>query len=211
MQNIKANAAIFLCGLSPFMVLYCFQPILPVMAQAFALSPAQSSLLLSVTAISIAIAMVFSSILSDRVGRSTMMFWGMAISALLSFAIPLAANFEQILIIRLLIGVALSGISAIIMTYISEEFESNDRLKKMGIYVSGTSIGGMLGRLITGFITDHWGWQVAIYSIGALSVLLGLLFMYLLPASQKFVANQSSFKASFKWYIKHLQNKPSKI
>jgi MFS transporter, YNFM family, putative membrane transport protein len=207
MPSHKASWAIFLCGLSPFMVLYCFQPILPVMAKSFALSPAQSSLLLSVTAVSIAMGMLFSAIISDKIGRTKLMFWGMALSALLSFGIPLVQNFAQILVIRFLIGLALSGISAIIMTYISEEYQGPARLKKMGIYVSGTSIGGMLGRLITGFITDHWGWPAAIYSIGALSVVLGVLFMILLPPSQHFTPQKSTLKSSFAWYGHHLKNK----
>ena len=56
----------------------------------------------------------------------------------------------------------------------------------MGIYISGNSIGGMGGRIITGMVTDFFNWHVAIAVIGVLSLAATLMFWLTLPPSKNF-------------------------
>ena len=48
------------------------------------------------------------------------------------------------------IGLSLSGVAAVGMTYLSEEIHPSFVAFSMGLYISGNSIGGMSGRLLTG-------------------------------------------------------------
>ena len=57
----------------------------------------------------------------------------------------------------------------------------------MGLYVGGTAIGGMAGRVITGVVADLFSWRVAIGTIGVLGILSMLAFRALLPPSRHFV------------------------
>jgi YNFM family putative membrane transporter len=68
------------------------------------------------------------------------------------------------------------------MTYVSEEFHPKHLGIAMGIYVSGTTVGGLAGRMATGVITSYFSWQTALLSIGLISLLLSLWFWRALPA-----------------------------
>lgn len=57
----RANLAMFAAGLSTFSLLYAVQPILPAFSRNFRVSPSQSSLILSVSTATMAVALVFSS------------------------------------------------------------------------------------------------------------------------------------------------------
>ena len=99
--------AVFSGGFSIFSILYCTQSVLPVFAAQFNVTPAQSSLALSLTTITMAIAMVFASSLSEAVGRKPLMVASLLISSLLTLALAVAPTWESILWLRALAGVVL--------------------------------------------------------------------------------------------------------
>lgn len=90
--------------------------------------------------------------------------------------------FPALLAMRALLGIFLAGVPAVAMTYVGEEFDPKGLGKMMGLYISGTSIGGMSGRLLTGLLTDVFGWRPALAIIGILSIVLSYLFWRFLPA-----------------------------
>jgi YNFM family putative membrane transporter len=73
--------------------------------------------------------------------------------------VELARHFDY----AALIGLSLSGVAAVGMTYLSEEIHPSVVAFSMGLYISGNSIGGMSGRLLTGVFTDFsagaWRWR----------------------------------------------------
>jgi len=79
-------------------------------------------------------------------------------TAIFTFISAFMQSWDGILLTRALVGFALSGVPAVAMTYLSEEIHSNYLALSMGLYLSGNSIGGMSGRLITGILTDHFSW-----------------------------------------------------
>lgn len=106
---------------------------------------------------------------------------------------------------RIFIGLAVSGVAAVAMTYIGEEIAQKDIGFAMGLYISGTAIGGMGGRLIAGVLVDFISWQSATYIIGFLNLIIACLFYLLLPKSQHFQPYPfrfSRFKAAFEQNLK---------
>jgi YNFM family putative membrane transporter len=73
------------------------------------------------------------------------------------------------------------------MAYLAEEVHPDGLGLAMGLYVGGTAIGGMAGRVITGVVADLFSWRVAIGTIGVLGLLSMLAFRALLPPSRHFV------------------------
>lgn len=67
-QFMRVTLALFSAGLATFALLYCVQPILPVLSQDFGVSPAESSLSLSVSTGLLAIGLMFTGPLSDAIG-----------------------------------------------------------------------------------------------------------------------------------------------
>ncbi|MBC8015348.1 MAG: MFS transporter [Sporomusaceae bacterium] len=88
----------------------------------------------------------------------------------------------------------LAGFPAIAMVYINEEFDPTVTGLVMGIYVSGTSIGGLAGRVIVSTLTDYFSWHIALAGIGIMSVLISIWFWISLPDSKHFLPKKRLLK-----------------
>jgi len=95
-------------------------------------------------------------------------------------------SWHGILIMRALIGLSLSGVAAVGMTYLSEEIHPSFVAFSMGLYISGNSIGGMSGRLLSGVFTDFFNWRIALAVIGCFALASALMFWKILPESRHF-------------------------
>ena len=185
-QFMQVTLALFSAGLATFALLYCVQPILPVLSQDFGVSPATSSLSLSVSTGLLALGLLITGPLSDAVGRKPVMVVSLLLAAIFTLVSAFMTSWQGILIIRALVGLSLSGVAAVAMTYLSEEIHPSVVAFSMGLYISGNSIGGMSGRLISGVLTDFFSWRIAIGVIGLLALASALMFWRILPASRHF-------------------------
>ena len=193
--------SLFLAGFAIFSSLYCIQPMMPILADYFQVSPTQSSFPLSLSTIALAIGLLFTGLISDRFGRKPVMVWSLAFIAILLMFSSILPVWSVFLLTRILIGLCVSGVAAVAMTYIGEEIAEKDIGFAMGLYISGTAIGGMGGRLIAGVLVDFISWQSATLIIGILNLCIAGLFCYLLPASRHFKAypiQLNRFKNSFR-------------
>lgn len=188
-QFIRVTLALFSAGLATFALLYCVQPIMPVLSQDFGVSPAASSLSLSAATGLLAIGLLFTGPISDAVGRKNVMVVGLMLAAVCTLICSVMTSWHAILVMRALVGLSLSGVAAVAMTYLSEEIHPSVVAFSMGLYISGNSIGGMSGRLITGVLTDFVSWRTAIAVIGVFALLSAAMFWKILPASTHFRAS----------------------
>ncbi|PWV63126.1 MFS transporter [Plasticicumulans acidivorans] len=180
--------SLFIGGFSTFALLHCVQPLLPLLSHAFALSPAQASVALSAATASLALSLVIASALSDRFGRRPLMIGALLLSAALAIASGFASGFSQLVLLRALEGIALAGLPAVAMAYLSEEMEPSSLAHAMGVYIAGSAVGGMSGRMIAAWLAEWWSWQVALGTLGVVSLLAALAFWWCLPASRGFRA-----------------------
>lgn len=182
----RANIALLAAGYATFSLLYYVQPLLPAFSHDFGVTPAQSSLSLSLTTGMLALAIFVAGFVSEAWSRRGLMTASLLASALLTLIVALLPQWHELLLVRTLEGLALGGVPAVAMAYLAEEVHPTGLGTAMGLYVGGTAIGGMSGRVITGVLTDLFSWRVAVGSIGVLGLLATLLFWLLLPPSRRF-------------------------
>lgn len=191
----QAIIALFSGSFVTFAVLYCTQPLIPVLSQHFQITPAAASLSLSVTTMPLAVSMVIAAILSDRLGRKHIMAGSLLASAILALVAALCDHFTLLLAVRALQGLALAGFPAIAMAYVEEEVAPQYTGLVIGLYISGTAVGGMSGRLVVGALTDWFGWQAALGGIGCISLAVAVWFWRHLPPSQHFTPKPRPWSA----------------
>jgi YNFM family putative membrane transporter len=182
----RTNVALFTAGFATFGLLYCVQPLMPEFSRDYAVSAATSALSLSLTTGVLAFAMLFAGALSDAWGRKSVMVGSLLSSAVLVLVTALMPDWSALLLLRALLGLTLSGLPAVAMTYLSEEMHPDSIGLGMGLYISGNAIGGMSGRLITGVLADFFDWRVGVAVVALIGLLAGLLFWRLLPPSRHF-------------------------
>ena len=177
----------FAAGVSTFVLLYATQPLLPLLARDFQVSPASSSLTLALSTGTLALALLPAGWLSDVWGRTRVMLLALVASALLGLAAAAAPTFTVLLVIRALQGIALAGVPAVGMAYLAEEIHPESLGSSIGLYIGGNALGGMSGRLLAGALADGGDWRLALLGVGILSLVCAFLFARLAPPSRHHV------------------------
>ena len=190
----RTAAALFLAGFSTFGLLYTVQPLLPEFSRHFGVSAANSALTLSLTTGLLAVSMLIAGLISDRVGRRSVMVAALLASSVLSVATAMVDDWTTLLVLRTLLGIALSGVPAVGMTYLAEEMDSRALGLAMGLYIGGNAIGGMSGRLIAGIVADHWGWRWGIGVVSLIALLSTVLLWIQLPPSRHFQSRRGGLR-----------------
>lgn len=184
----RAAIALFAAGVATFALLYSPQALLPLMSEQFEVSPAAASLSLAVSTATLGLTLLFAGWVADAWGRTRVMTWSLLVAAGLGLAASMAPSFPVLLLLRALEGIALAGLPAVAMAYLAEEIHGHSLGLSIGLYIGGNAIGGMSGRLISGFLADIGGWRLAVAGVGVLGLVCALAFMRLLPPSVHFVA-----------------------
>jgi MFS family permease len=161
-----AVAAVSLCGVCAFLGLYCTQPLLPLLETVFHASKTAVSLTVSAATLGVAISAPFFGALTERLPRKRVI-----VASLLGVTVPtvLAAtahSIGQLIFWRFLQGITLPGIYAVVVAYIGEEWPPERMALVMSFYVSGTALGGFLGRLTSGILADAYSWRVSFLALG---------------------------------------------
>jgi YNFM family putative membrane transporter len=188
----RANWALFCAGFSTFSLMYCAQPLLPVFAAHFGVSPAQSSLALSLTTGMLALSIIVVGVNAQRLPRKPLMAISLFASAVLTLAAAAMPDWSHLLVLRALVGIALGGVPAVAMAYLAEEVHPNSLGLAMGLYIAGSAFGGMAGRVITGLFADFYSWRVAMAAIGTAGLISAALFTALLPKSVRFLPSATA-------------------
>ncbi|MBF0639935.1 MFS transporter [Pseudomonas protegens] len=183
---MRTVLALFSGGFATFALLYCVQPMMPLLSRDFSINAAQSSLILSVATGMLAIGLLITGPVSDRIGRKPVMVAALLAAALCTIASALMPSWHGVLLMRALVGLSLSGLAAVAMTYLSEEIHPQHIGLAMGLYIGGNAIGGMSGRLITGVLIDFVSWHTAMLVIGGLALIAAAVFWRILPESRNF-------------------------
>jgi YNFM family putative membrane transporter len=203
----RASLALFLSGFATFSLLYCVQPLMPIFAEDFGVSPAASSLSLSLSTGFLAFAIFCAAAVSERFGRRSLMFASLLGAALCTIACALVAGWHALLVIRALQGLLLGGVPAVAMAYLSEEIDPRGLGASMGLYIAGNAFGGMAGRVVTGTLAEYFSWRPALGAIGLLGLAAAIGFYLLLPVSRNFAPRRGvDARFHLKAWIGHVGN-----
>ena len=180
--------ALLMAGFSTFALMYDVQPLLPLFARSFGVSAAVASLAVSFSTGALALALIPAGVLSDRIGRRPVMAASLFASAALTVVSALLPGWPTLLALRALIGLALAGVPSVAMAYVAEEVAPGSVGAAMGLYIAGSAIGGMTGRLGVTLISQFAGWRLAIGGMGAAGLVAASAFALFAPQPRAFDA-----------------------
>ncbi|MDT0265301.1 MFS transporter [Streptomyces sp. DSM 44915] len=172
--------------MATFAMLFSTQALLPDIATAFAVSPDQASWTVSATTIGLALAVLPLSTLSERFGRARLMTVSVAVATALALLMPFAPDLTSLIVLRALQGAAIAGIPASAVAYLSEELAARATVGAIGLFIAGNSVGGMSGRVLTGWVAEGAGWRAALAAVAGLAVVASLVFRLVLPKPRFF-------------------------
>ena len=178
---------LFFGGVATFAQLYATQAVLPVIAADVGASPSGAALTVSASTLGLAVAVIPWSIVADRVGRVPAMAIGLIAATLLGGITPFAHDLGILLALRLLEGAALGAVPAVALAYLSEEVDARHVAAAAGSYIAGTTVGGLTGRVVSGWVAELAGWRWGVASVVFVCVVAAALFLALVPVARGFV------------------------
>jgi YNFM family putative membrane transporter len=179
-------AALFCAGVATFAQLYSPQAVLPLISRDLGVGAASAALLVSASTVGLAIGVIPWSALADRIGRVKAISISVTVATLVGMLVPFAPTFALLLAGRFIEGLMVGGVPAIAVAYLTEEVDPVHAARAAGTFVGGTTIGGLLGRLVSSPVAEAAGWRVGIFTVAVLCGVAAMGFVKLAPDPRGF-------------------------
>lgn len=212
-SSLKLNAAswmlkstIGLIGMFAFLQVYSVQAVLPVLMMDLSATEVQAGMTVGATVMAIAIMSPFLGMLSDAIGRKRIIVGSILFLAIPTAMIAQSPSIEWMWLWRFMQGLSVPGITVVTIAYIGEEFEGRAVTDLMSFYVSGTVLGGFMGRFLLGHLHELIGWRHGYYVMAAMTLIGAIWVSKALPSSRSFEPNPN-FRSAIQTLGEHLVNR----
>ncbi|TNH07463.1 MFS transporter [Testudinibacter sp. TR-2022] len=201
--------ATLVLSLSSFLVfsnLYVVQPLLSLFAERYAVSLNAANWIFAAASLGMSLFLIPWALLADRYGRRLVMLLSLGLSALFSLSLVFSDSVAVWIGLRFLQGMALAGLPAVAIAYISEEFETDAVIPAVGIYIAANSIGGISGRILGGALADWFGLNAPMLFTALLTFAGALLTYFYLPRERYFKPQLLAFRTILANLCGHIKN-----
>ncbi|MEV7091344.1 MFS transporter [Amycolatopsis sp. NPDC051045] len=177
----RVKTAVAAAGISSFALLYAPQPVLPQLAAQYHLDPGGAALAISVATGALAVAVLPIAALSEVVGRRPVILTSVIASVVFGLLVPLMPTYPAVLVVRALQGVAIAGFPGVAAAYLAERLGRAGVAAAVGAMIAGNTVGGMLGRLASGFTAGPLGWRGALFVVAGVGAVCSAITVVTLP------------------------------
>lgn len=152
-------------------LLYAPQPIAPILENELQISQVKSGLFITSAMLPLAFASIFYGYILEKVSIRKILSFAFSFLGITQIIFGFNSDYFVLLNIRGLQGLFLPVVLTGVMSYISQISNKENVSSAIGIYVGVTTLGGFLGRFLSGFFTDFFGWRFFIILIGCLMLI----------------------------------------
>ena len=180
-RSRRLTVALFAGGIATFAELYAVQAVLPALATEWQLTESTAALAISVATGALALSVLPWAAVGDRIGRARAMRGSAIIAAAAGAVLPLAPSFDVLLVARAVAGVALGALPALAIAHLLARAPPRRVAAIGGLYIAGTTVGGLAGRVITGAVGGVAGWRWGVATTSVVVAAAVAVFVVLLP------------------------------
>ncbi len=158
-------------------ILYATQPIGPVFENELGISKTQATLFTTAIMMPLAFAGIFYGYLLEKIQIKIILVLAFLFLGISEIVFSLTHSYFLLLNIRGFQGLLIPAVLTGIMSYISQISSKDSVANAIGVYIGVTIIGGFMGRALSGFFTDIFGWRVFFFIIGCVAILASILLL----------------------------------
>ena len=162
----------------------------PVLSQAWGLEPEALGFVLSAVFVGMALGSALVAPLSDHFGRRTVLCSALAVLTAAMFLTATSASVTQLLAYRVLSGIAIGAILPTVTTTVAEFAPERHRNLCVGVLHVAAPGGAILGGMVALALMTEYGWTSVFIAGGAVTALVTLLALALVPESPEFLLRQ---------------------
>jgi MFS transporter, YNFM family, putative membrane transport protein len=198
-------AACMLAGMCTFLNVYCTQPLLPFLQRVYHTSALGISLTVSSTILAVALMAPVVGVMAESIGRKKVIVPSLYLLTVPTMLAATSQGLPALIFWRFMQGLFVPGVIVVMMAYINEEFHASYVGRAMAAYVTGTVLGGFLGRFLSGLVAHRYDWRVSFLVIGLLNLTGAIVVQRALPKARNF-ERASSWRKSIDEGLEHLRN-----
>jgi MFS family permease len=173
-------------------------PLLPLIRDTFALSYAQSGFAVSAYSLSLGLSNGPIGLLADRVGSRMVIVIGLVLTGLVSVALAQAADYAQLLVLLLGLGIISGTYHAPAAALIARSFSPRVRGAAMGFHITGGHLSFFAAPLFAGYLATTTGtWRTPYLWFAIVPIALGGL-LWLVAAPDRVSRAASDLWAPFR-------------
>ena len=129
--------------------------------------------------------------LADRSNRRNIISISLTIWSGMTALSGFVANYWQLLLARIGVGIGEAGGTPPAVAMISDYFPKHKRATALSMHSTGIYIGIIVGFLIGGIIDQYYGWRVAFFCMGIPGLIYALIFQFTVKEPQRGLQDQS--------------------
>lgn len=143
-------------------------PMLPALAQEFAVSVGEASHVVSAFAVAYGALQLFYGPLGDRIGNLRVINAALLACALFCALTAIAWDFDLVVLARTLMGASAAGIIPLCLAWLGDQVSYERRQETLAKLMSATVTGMMAGQWFGGWAAESWGWRMAFAALAGL-------------------------------------------
>jgi predicted MFS family arabinose efflux permease len=177
-------------------------PVLPHIADDFAISIATAAGFSSAFAFTFAIIQPLLGAAADLFGKARLVIICLALLSLANVMGALSSSFSMLFVTRILAGIGAGGVFPIALGLTSDLVAPDKRQVAIGRTLAGSMTGNLLGASLAGLIGDFLGWRGVLGVLGSLAVAASLAvaigFRGLAPAQRSATVDLSVLRNGYR-------------
>lgn len=175
------------------LILYTFL-LIPI-GQELGLTSVELSLVLGASLTATAVGGVIFGVLSDKIGRKSVLQWTILTYSIGTFLSGLSGNLAMLVVFRVITGLGVGGEWATGQTYVCETFPASVRGRYGAFMQTGAPIGIALASVVGGFLMPVIGWRASFF-VSIVPALLVVFIRKKLPESDLWVERKNALASS---------------
>jgi YNFM family putative membrane transporter len=168
-------------GLVAFLTLvdlFATQAILPLLRQAYGVTPAAMALAVNASTIGMAVASLAVALFSQKIDRRRGIILSLTLLAIPTLCLAFASNLAVFATLRILQGLCMASAFTLTLTSLGEQCSARDSASAFAAYVTGNVGSNLFGRLMSAAVADHFGLVSNFFVFAGLN-LSGAVLVYL--------------------------------
>jgi AAHS family 4-hydroxybenzoate transporter-like MFS transporter len=145
------------------------------------------------------------SMLGDRIGRRNSILIAVFTFGIFTTAMPLATNLNELAMIRFASALGVGGAMPMAISLLADYAQTKTRGLKITLLYLGYTVGSSGGGFLAAALTPNYGWKSVFLVGGGASLLIGVVLLFALPESVRFLVLKRGAKARILHYVRKLQ------
>lgn len=181
----RKRFAVALCGLVSFLDMHATQSLVTELAREFRAGITEVGLTISAVMLAVALVAPLVGALADVVGRKRVIVAGAVLVAAPTALAASAGSLDVLIAWRFLQGIFLPTVFTVAVAHIAEEWPRDEAADVTGLYISGSVLGGFLGRFLSAQVAEMAGWRASFLVLAIITLACAAVMAAWLPKDSR--------------------------